>query len=553
MSARSLTPPGRALLLALAALLLVLVPAHGAQAHAALVATDPADGAALDAMPSTVTLSFNEAVQPVADAVHLIVDGEAGAPLEVGARDNDVVIEMPAGLGEGAYFLNWRVISADAHPISGVLAFTVGDAAPAPAPADQGSTDAKPVAVMTVNALHYLGLLVFAGFLFFKVAIDPTPTRRPRHRTLRASGAVAVAATALAIPIGALDLAGRPLRDLLDPGAWTGTVTSASPTILALTGIGVAAAYWWHTRGREPWTSVAALGAASLAVAAPVLIGHSMAFGPQPLMLAADITHLFAGAIWTGGLLALIATLRQARRGRLEALPAARIVARFSTWAGVTVALLGASGIAMAMMIHRDWTDLLDSSLFHTDHGRALLVKLGLVAIALALAGWNRWRLVPRIRSAEARSRGLEALRRLLFGEAAILLLTIAVTGVLVNLSPEPDPEPVEPAGVSQTQELGTGQVEAALTPGTAGTNTLTLHLTDAEGLALEPVEDPMVFASLPEQDFGPLQSTAAPTGEPGAYATDLNLPLSGAWELEIHVRVSEFEHHMTTLIAELP
>ncbi|WP_030159986.1 copper resistance protein CopC [Glycomyces sp. NRRL B-16210] len=553
MTARSLTPPGRALLLALAALLLVLLPAQGAQAHAALVATDPADGAALDAMPSTVTLSFNEPVQPIADAVHLIVDGGAAVPVEAAARDDDIVVTMPADLADGAYFLNWRVISTDAHPISGVLAFTVGDAAPAPAPADQGGTDERPVAVMTLNALHYLGLLVFAGFLFFKIAIAPPQPGRPRHRTLRASGALAIAATALAVPVGALELAGRPLRDALDPGTWTGTVTSASLTVLALTGIGVLAAYWWHTRGRGSWTPVAALGAASLAVAAPVLIGHSMAFGPQTLMLAADITHLFAGAIWTGGLAALIATLHQTRRGRLQALPAARIVARFSTWAGVTVALLGASGVAMAMMIHPDWTDLLDSSLLDTDHGRALLVKLALVAIALALAGWNRWRLVPRIRSAETRSRGLEVLRRLLFGEAAILLLTIAVTGVLVNLSPEPDPEPTEPAGVTQVQELGTGQVEAVLTPGAAGTNTLTLHLTDAEGLALEPVEDPMVFASLPEQEFGPLQSTAEPTGEPGAYATELHLPLPGAWELEIHVRVSEFEHHMTTLVADLP
>lgn len=552
MTARLATPPGRAFALALAALCLVLLPAPAAQAHAALVSTDPADGAALDAMPSTVTLTFNEPVQPIADAFHLIAGEDADLPVAAVTRDDDVVVTLPADLGDGAYYLNWRVISADAHPIAGVLAFTVGDAALVAAVEPELAP--RPVAVMAVNTLHYLGLLVFAGFLFFRIAIARTRPERPRHRVLRASGALAIAAAALAVPIGALELAGRPLSDLRDPGAWTPTVTDEALLVLALTAVGVLVAYVAHTQGREAWTHVPALAATALAVAAPILIGHSMAFGPQWLMFAADLAHLFAGAVWTGGLVGLLATLHQARRGRLAAPPAARIVARFSTWAGLTVLVLGASGIAMALLIHRDWGDLLgsDSSLLATDHGRALLVKLGLVGVALLLAAWNRWRLVPLIRDAERRGRGLLLLRRLLSGEAAILGLVIAVTGVLVNLSPAVEAPP-EPVAVTHVRELGAGDVEAVLEPGLPGTNTFTLRFTDAQGLPLEPVDAPLVFGSLPEQEFGPIETATTPTGEPGVYTAELHLPLAGAWELEIHVRVSEFEHHMTTVAVELP
>nr|WP_255672338.1 copper resistance protein CopC [Glycomyces amatae] len=530
----------------MAALLILFAPAAPAQAHAALLATDPADRAVLDTAPDEVILTFNEAVRPVDDAMLLVGGNGAEQELTAAASDTDVVVDLP-DLAEGPYYLNWRVISADSHPISGVLSFTVGTGTAPPPPAEDRAEPDRPWAVQAVNIAAYLGLLLFTGYALFRAAIarELAPPR-PRHRLLRAAGALAVLAAALAVPVGALDLAGRPPGDLADVGAWSGTVQTGALTGLAATAVGVALAYLGAVRGGRPWSTPAVVAGSALALLAPVLIGHSMAFGPRWLMVAADAVHLATAAIWVGGIAGTGLVLTRLRRGHGSPEHAAAVVARFSTWAGYGVAALGASGIAMAWAIHRTWDSLLES-----DHGRALLVKLGLVAVALALAGWNRYRLVPSIRAADPRA-GLARLRRTVRGEAVVLAAVVALTGVLVNLPPgaEPEAPPAaqEPAApvpetVSLSEALGDGG--AALQGATAGTgeHTFALTLTDAAGLPLEPLEAPAVTASLPERDFGPVEAQIHEYGA-GQYHCIVDLPLDGDWQITVQVRASEFESH---------
>lgn len=535
-------------LLALAACLFIALPAPAARAHASLVGTDPADGAVLEEAPSVITLSFNEAVQPVDDAIRLVDSDGRDHEVTATARDHDVIIEVGSAPGEGGYALNWRVVSADSHPISGVLAFTVGSespAAPRPvAPESGGASDR--VAAMVAGTAHYLGLLVFTGLLFFKTvsARGPRP-RHPRHRLLRASAVVAIAGAAAAVPIGALDAAGLGPGRILDYDAWRTAVQAEALAILGLTAVGTGAAYTAFTRGSRRWTAAVALGAGAAATAAPALAGHSKLYGPAWLMLGADLAHLLTAAIWTGGLIGLLVLLRRTAP-RDDAVGPATVVARFSAWAGSTVALLGASGLTMAVLIHRTWGSLLGS-----DHGRLLLVKLGVVALALALAGWNRFRLVPAVRGAGDARSGLLRLRRILSAEAAAVALAIVVTGVLVHLSPDQAESGPDRAAVVVERELGDGEVSGTLEPGAPGTNTFTFDLTDAEGRPMEPFEDPVVTAFLPEEDFGPVTVPALP-GPGGGYRAELVLPFPGSWELEVRVRVSRYEEHRATFTAGL-
>jgi copper transport protein len=549
-------PLGRAILPALAALLFALAPAQPAQAHAVLLSTDPADGTILDRAPETVTLHFNEQVQPVGDATRL-VDGNGGDHLATTASsDGDVVVTLPGDLPDGPYYLNWRVVSADDHPISGVLSFAVGTETPPPAPVSAVAAEPDPPwAVRAVNVLHYLGLLVFGGLVCFRAAIarELSPPR-PRHRLLRAAGVTAAAAAALAVPVSALDLAGLPLSRLLDVGAWRDTVQAEAAMTLALTLAGLALAYASLTRGRPPWASLAAPTGAALAVWAPILVGHTMTYDPRWLMLAADMVHLATAAIWTGGLAGLVIVLGRLREGD-DAVPAAVVVSRFSTWAGYSVAALGASGIAMAWMIHREW-----DGVFGSDHGKALIVKVGLVAVAVALAGWNRFRLVPLIRGDDPRA-GLVRLRRIVKGEAVVVAAVIALTGVLVSLSPAED-EPAAsgpPAAVEEhetevltvTGAFGDGGVEVHVSPLHPGENTVHIALTDAEGLPLEPLEPPTVSAVLPEEDFGPVAGEVHELGD-GQYHCLVDLPLTGAWKLTVQARVSEFASESAVVTVEL-
>ncbi|WP_100444660.1 copper resistance CopC/CopD family protein [Glycomyces xiaoerkulensis] len=556
--------PAYAVALLALGLLLAVLPATAARAHASLLSTDPADGAELDEAPSAVTLHFNEPVSPVEEAARL-VDADGGEhPVTATAADDDVVLELPPGLGEGRFTLSWRVVSADGHPVAGAVSFSV-DQGPAPAEPAETSEPVEPAdpvvpvepdsggraPVMAADALHYLGLLVFTGLVFFRVAIARQQRLpHPRHRVLGIAGVTAVAAAAAAVPIGALDRLGLPLSRVLDLGAWSDSSQAASVAIAAVTALGVGAAWWCHTRIRRSWSGPAALTAAAAALAAPVLIGHSRLFGPEWLMVGSDVLHLFTAAIWAGGLTGLLILLRGVHRHGGDATGPASVVARFSAWAGGTVAVLGASGLAMAFMIHRDW-----GSLFGSDHGRLLLVKLGLVGAALAPAAWNRLRLVPMIERAGDARAGLRRLRRLVAAEAAAVGLVIALTGALVSLSPDqaaPETEPqAAPEEFATELELGPDTAAVLLSPARTGPNTLTLEL--ADGHPTEPEEAPTVHATLPEQDFGPIVAEMEAGTEPGSYLAELELPLAGEWELEIALRVSRFEEHRATVTVELP
>ena len=98
--------------------------AGAAAAHAARIATDPAENASLTEAPPRVSATFNEAMQPAVrgdDGVgpdgNLWSTGEPevnGAVISVGVR--------PLGPA-GTYTVNYRATSADGHVVSGSWSF----------------------------------------------------------------------------------------------------------------------------------------------------------------------------------------------------------------------------------------------------------------------------------------------------------------------------------------------------------------------------------------------------------------------------------------------
>lgn len=111
-----------------------------ASAHASLVSSTPEADATLDALPDEVELVFSQDVRAPAYVVVTGPDGDVvdGSP-EI---DGTTVTQAVGGSTEGGYTLAYRVISADGHPISGQIAFSVGEGGPAAAEpeADAGAT-----------------------------------------------------------------------------------------------------------------------------------------------------------------------------------------------------------------------------------------------------------------------------------------------------------------------------------------------------------------------------------------------------------------------------
>ena len=134
--------PAHRLLTAAAALTVglgVLLPALPASAHNSIVSTTPAEGETLTALPEAFVIETSDEI--------LDLDGEGGGlamqisgPAGAGARYyGDGCVEVTgrsmsteAALGEpGTYELAWRLVSADSHPLSGVIAFEWDPADPA--------------------------------------------------------------------------------------------------------------------------------------------------------------------------------------------------------------------------------------------------------------------------------------------------------------------------------------------------------------------------------------------------------------------------------------
>jgi copper resistance protein C len=135
------------LLLSVLAAVIALATAPTASAHAVRIATDPPPNAILSVGPTQVSATFNETLQPAFPAMTVVgPDGNlwsTGQPKIDGAVISvDVLPLGPAG----TYTVNYRVTSADGHPVSGSWSFrlTVGGTGtpgpPAQTPAAAAST-----------------------------------------------------------------------------------------------------------------------------------------------------------------------------------------------------------------------------------------------------------------------------------------------------------------------------------------------------------------------------------------------------------------------------
>jgi methionine-rich copper-binding protein CopC len=114
------------------AMALSLLAAAPAFAHSELRSATPSNGARLAASPEAINLAFNERVQVT--AIRLFRDDAAAGGVEVRLerpRAAEQVREHRSALPRlepGAYRVEWRIISADGHPVGGTIRFSVGGA-----------------------------------------------------------------------------------------------------------------------------------------------------------------------------------------------------------------------------------------------------------------------------------------------------------------------------------------------------------------------------------------------------------------------------------------
>jgi copper transport protein len=389
-----------------------VLTAAPAAAHATVVSSAPVDGSHLDASPQALSFDLNEPVSLVDGSAQLIDSGGARHPfaaehLESGARR--IVLDLAQSLPDGAYLATARVISADTHVVSLSIRFTVGTVT------GQGQWtgvgDGLPVidrtVLLPVKAAVYLGLIVSAGlFLGTRWArADALGTRRFRL-VFRCGAALLTIGLLGRLAVLVAEQAGG-----LTAASWSTVATVASTPFG--TALVIAAVLGALTLGYPPSPARPAQGVgflyAAAAVTAVTLGGHGAATEFWPLPFVATFVHVYAVAVWLGGVVVIAAlgtTGPQLQRWHRVAV--GHVV--LAVIAGVTLALLQVRPVA---------------ALVTTSYGITLLVKVGLVAAAVGV-GYLVYR------------RQRDQVGTVLI-ELVLALLIIAVTSSLSSLTPAKD------------------------------------------------------------------------------------------------------------------
>lgn len=123
-------------LVLVAAVLAVLTFAGPASAHDALISSDPAADTVLAKPPTKVTLVFDQQVQNLYAEMAITIGLHTPVAFTPTVSGRDVTADLaaqdlniPSDGAMVAWRIGYRVISADGHPVTGLVNFTVGTAA----------------------------------------------------------------------------------------------------------------------------------------------------------------------------------------------------------------------------------------------------------------------------------------------------------------------------------------------------------------------------------------------------------------------------------------
>ncbi|OZF53767.1 copper resistance protein CopC [Rhodococcus sp. 14-2470-1b] len=163
----------RKLIVAAVAISALLIGAPTASAHSVVTGSTPADGSEIAAGPAQVAVSFNEVPQSQFATLNVVgPDGNLWSKGDPRIEGQSIVVDVGELGPAGEYTIAYRVTSADGHPISGTIGFTLttegaGTPGAAASATGGGESDDDSGGGIPVWIFLVAGVLVFAGGLAY--------------------------------------------------------------------------------------------------------------------------------------------------------------------------------------------------------------------------------------------------------------------------------------------------------------------------------------------------------------------------------------------------
>ena len=470
-----------------------LLPMQSAWGHVQFTGSDPASDATIENSPHEIVLTFSQAVTPVTVTLVGPDDAIVETVGDAVANGERIVLPVTAPLTDGTHVVSFRVLSGDAHPISGGFRFTLtlpSTLSQADAP-EAGSTPiAKPVTSApsipaaadpmpsdlgekALRVAFIATLLLAVGLVLFRLTIAlPEPLEAWVVTLTRRAGSIGLVVVVAYFLVAVFTVTGvggfRP-RHL-----YVVLQTSIGMSLL----VAVLGFLFLSMSGKDERIA-SGIGAAVLVVSR-VLTGHPISQDPTLLLVPAMALHVAAAAFWFASLWVL---LRFLRKGPLADAP--QLLGAFAHRALWSVGALLVAGLVMAI-VHVNSVD----ALLQSGYGQTLLWKLGGVAGLLLLAAINKLVLTPDLLQ-RFEARRLKASIRI---EALLMIVVISVSTVLAATAPVARAElPVtqaESARISVPSDTGTYTLQVTFSSAPYDeTQPLFAELFDARGNPFTPLE----------------------------------------------------------------
>ncbi|MGZ4795581.1 MAG: copper resistance CopC/CopD family protein [Acidimicrobiia bacterium] len=385
----------RLLLVPVIVLVVLVVTAGVASAHAVLENASPGPSTTITDSPRVVRLSFSESVEMRSDGIR-VFDGsldriDTPAPTHPGGKGSVVEVKLPK-LGRGLYTVAWRAVSADSHPVQGAYTFGIRTSATgaaaskltAAASATEKGDRAVGVLFGVMRFGVFAGIALLLGGVAFVTFLWPSGRTSVRMRQLVFAGleltfVCTVGGFLLQGPYTSSGGLGDVFSGDQISAVWDtrfGKVWVARLVLLVLMGALLRVVLRHGRRTRAELVAVSVVGVALAAT--PALAGHASAGRWVVLAFPIDVVHVLAMSVWIGGLVSLVLA-------RHDDVAYGRVAARFSNVALGAVIAIVTTGVIQSIRQLEPFSALWDST-----YGALLIGKLAAFAAILAVASYSR-------------------------------------------------------------------------------------------------------------------------------------------------------------------
>lgn len=525
-------------------MLLFTINISNASAHAYIVNSSPSENESLDDSPTKATIEYNEKIQ--SGFAVLNVTNSAGEKVDEGnvtVEGKTISVDLKANLKNDVYTMEWRVVSADGHSITGLVPFSIGELPEGVVlPQEQYTADKSSMVSVSINkVLLYSGFSLYMGLvLFYLVWFRPNGLEpKIAGRTKR----YAVVALTL-IGLGLLSFiviqtqvnAGVSFFQALKPSLLLetlqstkeGTIWSIQMVLFLLLVLAQVLIFKKGALLKKIMWILPLISFVGILLC-KAFIGHPSSSPYENVAIIMNFFHLTAASIWLGGIIVIIFLLKEgvfAKEGEQHDIYW-NTLQSYSMWALFTVAVLAISGAVNGSLLIPDF-----HSLVSTAYGITLLVKVGIFALMI---GFGAYHLVSRTMLSRQKF-----YKKTIKIEMVLGVLLLMVTSVFTQL--QTPTLPIDKPFYSEAEISYNENLSLAVSPKKTGIqNQYEVNLFDNDR---NPLKDPEQITIELKQGDQQTSFTLEKAGEGKYTAENLQLNSPGKWEATVHLLFKDLDSY---------